>query len=365
MLYSAHFNRGFNCGERPCLKSVNFNRELITNDSHIPQWGIIGDKDAVIDSIKIIIMHTSKYIVCKFTQKNVRNSSCDVAVDIRCVQTITRQWEQRLPAGSVPIVHCAEHSDTQTTLKSENKDSRRQTMAIIEHRMHPVVRKPPAFAASRLDVTQSHIGMPLYLRHLSRKRAACPLILWSPAQTAKGTDKRLQPSRFLPPTRYNVQQRSFVESLSPHSVGLSQRHHRTAGLFISFYPKLVQMELEFLPRKFYISPLELVVFRWSPQSLCGLHSVLVFTALSRRCQAAPQSRAAVLSLNHHILGYTKRPAITRNPARRASSACQVPPTVTSLFTINERFTLHQSLPLPIPSPAHIQARVVFCLLRDS
>lgn len=96
-----------------------------------------------------------------------------------------------------------------------------------------------------------------------------------------------------------------------------------------------------------------------PQLLCSLHSVLVFTALSRRCQAAPQSRAAVLSLNHHILGNTKRPAITRNPARRARSACQVPPTVTSLFTINERFTLHQSLPLPIPSPAHIQARVVF------
>lgn len=89
-----------------------------------------------------------------------------------------------------------------------------------------------------------------------------------------------------------------------------------------------------------------------------------FAALSRRCREAPRSPAAVLSLNHHILGYTKRPAITRNPAWRASSACQVPPTVTSLFTINERFTLHESLPLPILAPAHIRARVFLSSLRQ-
>lgn len=39
-------------------------------------------------------------------------------------------------------------------------------------------------------------------------------------------------SRFVfSPTRYNVQQRSFVESLLPHSVSLSRRYRRAAGLF--------------------------------------------------------------------------------------------------------------------------------------
>lgn len=152
-------------------------------------------------------------------------------------------------------------------------------------------------------------------------------------------------------------------------MGLSPRYHRAAGVLILWNRNSHHGNSEFLlfsSRPLIQAHSSNTSSKTLVQPRCAvLHYVLVFAALSRRCRAAPQSRAAVLSLNHHILGYTKRPAITRNPARRARSACQVPPTVTSLFTINERFTLHESLPLPIPAPAHIQARVVFCLLCDT
>lgn len=130
------------------------------------------------------------------------------------------------------------------------------------------------------------------------------------------------------------------------------------GFLLSFHPKWIQLESEFRPRKILnFSP-------FSSRSSVQAHSgtVCILRWFSQRYLVAAEQHLSPEQLffhsTNHILGYTKRPAITRNPAWRARSACQVPPTVTSLFTINERFTLHQSLPLPIPALAHIQARVV-------
>lgn len=100
-----------------------------------------------------------------------------------------------------------------------------QATDVSERRMRPMQRK-------------HQLPLVLMWRHLtsgryfifSRKLAACSLILWCPAPNPQGNCRAVS---FCPP-HCNVQQRSYVEPLLPHSVGLSRGDTMLQGFWSCF-----------------------------------------------------------------------------------------------------------------------------------